>query len=82
MRQQTVTAYPGRGNPLRLEMRPYCADGWLHLYRTDELESGQALVTPKCAVSDPFYPIDHERALIGEPTQRGEIHPGCLNRGG
>lgn len=60
-----------------IEIRAY-TDGWLHLYRADELKSGQELVTPRCAVLAPFYGVDHERALISEPTQRGEIHPGCL----
>jgi hypothetical protein len=60
-----------------VELRRYI-DGWLHLYRTDELDSDQVLVTPRCAEMDPFHGIDHEQALIGDPTQRGEIHPGCL----
>lgn len=63
----------------RIEIRAY-ADGWLHCYRPEELQSGCELVTPGCAETATFYPVDHERSQIGrvERAGRAEFCPGCL----
>jgi hypothetical protein len=63
----------------RVEVRAY-TDGWLHYYHSEDLASGQPIVTPGCAENDPFYGVDHERKRISGPikrVERGELCRGC-----
>jgi hypothetical protein len=73
----------GRSAPTaghEFEVRGYI-DGWLHLYRRDELRADGPTVTPRCAEVVPFHPVDHERQLLRPPVARVEVHPDCLAAG-